>query len=50
MQPLSIGYDVTDGRPALKAWAERVKSKLSPHFESAHKIVYKVRDTIAARL
>ena len=39
MQPLSVGYDVANGRPALAAWIERTKSRLQPHFDDAHKAV-----------
>lgn len=44
MQPLATGCDVTEGRPKLGAWMNRVKERLQPHFDEAHAIVYRVRD------
>lgn len=31
------GYDPCVGRPKLAAWLERVRSELSPDYETAHK-------------
>ena len=50
MQPLAAGQDVSQGRPILAAWMERVKQRLSPHFEPSHKMVYKVRDATGAHM
>ena len=36
MEPASLGYDVTKGRPELAAWMERVKSRLGVVFDDAH--------------
>lgn len=30
--------------PNVKAWADRVKNRLNPEFDEAHKIVYRLRD------
>jgi len=35
-------YNPFEGRPTLKTWIELVKSKTSPHYEDAHKMIYKV--------
>ena len=35
-QPVSIGYDVSKGRPRLTAWMARVKSEIRPHFDHTH--------------
>lgn len=35
-------YNPFEGRPALKAWIESVKSKTSPHYDDSHKSIYKV--------
>ena len=43
MQPYATNLDVRDGHPILAAWMERVKKRLEPHFEEAHRIVYAVR-------
>ena len=40
-QPIAIGYDMIEDRPLLEAWMERVKSEIQPHFEKAHKLVFK---------
>ncbi|XP_061163342.1 glutathione S-transferase theta-1-like [Saccostrea echinata] len=33
-----------ESNPNIKAWSDRVKNRLNPEFEEAHKIVYRVRD------
>lgn len=33
-----------ESNPKIKAWAERVKKRLSPEFDEAHQIVYRLRD------
>lgn len=42
MQPFAASFDVTEGRPKLKAWMERVKMRLQPHFDEAHNLVYRL--------
>ena len=39
MQPIAGKCDVTNGRPKLKAWMERVKQRLSPTVVDAHKTI-----------
>ena len=39
------GRDVTEGRPRLKAYVERVKSRLNPVFDEVHQKLYDWRDT-----
>ena len=43
MQPMCAGQDVQEGRPKLTEWMERVRQRLHPYFEEAHKFVYVVR-------
>ena len=38
----SSRYDVTEGRPVLKEYMERVKSELQPHYDDVHAIVYQM--------
>ena len=45
MQPASIGYDITKGRPKLAAWMERVKSRLGVVFDDAHKGILELAKT-----
>lgn len=35
-------YNAFEGRPKLKKWIELVKSETNPHYEDAHKMIYKV--------
>ena len=35
-------YDVTEGRPVLKEYMERVKSELQPHYDDVHAVVYQM--------
>ena len=41
-QSSMAGYDVTEGRPVLKEYMERVKSELQPHYDDVHTIVYQM--------
>ncbi|KRT79584.1 Glutathione S-transferase, partial [Oryctes borbonicus] len=41
-QPRICGYDPREGRPALKAWIERVKKNFNPTYDKAHGPLYKV--------
>jgi len=50
MQPVIVGHEVFANRPKLEAWATRVKERLNPHFDEAHKIVYIVRDQLRSSL
>lgn len=43
-------YNPFEGRPTLKAWIELVKSKTSPHYEDAHKMIYKVASRNKSKL
>ena len=43
MQPYAVGQDVSADRPVLKAWMDRLKADLAPHFDDTHKILYKAR-------
>ena len=48
MQSIAAKYDIfTSDRPKLLAWQQRVKQRLHPYFEDAHKMVYRVRDTLS---
>ena len=42
MQPIAGGYDVVKGRPNLAAYIERVKTRLGPVFDEAHKAVFEL--------
>jgi len=50
MQPVIVGYEVFANRPKLEAWATRVKERLNPHFDEAHKFVYIIRDQFKSSL
>ena len=50
MQPVIVGYEVFANRPKLEAWASRVKERLNPHFDEAHKYAYVVRDQFKSSL
>lgn len=43
-------YNPFEGRPALKAWIELVKSKTNPHYDDAHKMIYRVASRNKAKL
>lgn len=36
------GFDPAEGRPLFKEWLERVRKDLNPHYDEAHKFVYKL--------
>ncbi|EAT39159.2 AAEL009020-PA [Aedes aegypti] len=40
-QPKLAGFDPRVGRPHLAAWMERVRVATNPHYDEAHKILYK---------
>ena len=48
MQPYAAGYDVSEGRPKLAEWMKRVKTRLQPHFDEAHKQIYRMHDNFTA--
>jgi len=50
MQPVVVGHDVFANRPKLEAWATRVKDRLQPHFDEAHKIAYIMKDQFKSSL
>ncbi|XP_060521887.1 glutathione S-transferase theta-1-like [Cylas formicarius] len=41
-QPSAVGFDVTVGRPKLKAWIDKIRLECNPHYQDAHEIVYKL--------
>ncbi|XP_037041924.1 glutathione S-transferase theta-1-like [Bradysia coprophila] len=43
-------YNPFEGRPTLKAWIEKVKSKTNPHYEDAHKMIYRAASKNKAKL
>ncbi|XP_037030138.1 glutathione S-transferase theta-1-like [Bradysia coprophila] len=43
-------YNAFEGRPQLKKWIELVKSKTNPHYDDAHKMIYKVAALNKAKL
>ena len=43
MQPYAVNMDVREGHPVLAAWMERVKTRLEPQFDEAHKILHMVK-------
>uniref|UniRef100_A0A6M2DI15 glutathione transferase n=1 Tax=Xenopsylla cheopis TaxID=163159 RepID=A0A6M2DI15_XENCH len=36
------GFDTAEGRPKFQEWLERVRKELNPHYDEAHKFVYKI--------
>ncbi|XP_051525708.1 glutathione S-transferase theta-1a [Myxocyprinus asiaticus] len=43
MQPVGTGLDVFEGRPALRAWRDRVKKEIGVEvFDEAHKVIMNV--------
>ena len=47
MQPISAGYNLDTNRfPRVQDWMERVKKETQPHFDDAHKIPLRLRETI----
>ena len=44
MQPMTAGEDIFQGHDKLKAYVERVQGRLQPHFDEAHKFIYRLRD------
>ena len=44
---LLIGLDVTQKRPVLTAWANRVKGKLNPHLDEVNRVLLKAADNYA---
>ncbi|KAJ6644406.1 Glutathione S-transferase theta-1 [Pseudolycoriella hygida] len=41
-QLVVTNYNPYEGRPKLKAWIESVRSKTNPHYDDAHKMIYRV--------
>lgn len=37
------GYDILKGHPKIATYMEKVKNKLQPHYDDAHKFVYKLQ-------
>lgn len=46
MQPTVNGGDVSEGRPLLKAYIDRVKNRLNPIFDEVHCEIYEWRDSV----
>ncbi len=44
MQPMAAGEDIFPGHDKLRMYMERVKARLQPHFDEAHKFIYRLRD------
>ncbi|XP_055585615.1 glutathione S-transferase theta-1-like [Uranotaenia lowii] len=40
-QPKMAGFDPREGRPVLADWMERVRIQTNPHYDEAHKVLYK---------
>lgn len=49
-QPKVAGYDVTKGRPILKAWLETVKEDCNPFYNEAHSVINKIAMKSKAKL
>jgi len=49
-QPSMAGYDVRQHRPILNAYMQRVKEQLNPHYDDAHKIVYKFVEKFGGKI
>lgn len=49
-QPSMAGYDVRTNRPILDAYMQRVKAQLNPHYDDAHKIVYKFVEKFGGKI
>lgn len=49
-QPSMAGYDVRAGRAILADYMERVRNELNPHYDDAHKMVYKMRDRFGGKV
>eukprot|EP00057_Strongylocentrotus_purpuratus_P005415 XP_003730928.1 PREDICTED: glutathione S-transferase theta-1-like [Strongylocentrotus purpuratus] len=45
MQNTVNGRDVTEGRPKLRAFVDRVKNRLNPVFDEVHEFMYAWRDS-----
>uniref|UniRef100_UPI002B4E57E5 glutathione S-transferase theta-1-like n=1 Tax=Lineus longissimus TaxID=88925 RepID=UPI002B4E57E5 len=44
MQPQMAGYNYGETRPKLLKYMSLVQGQLEPHFDEAHKVLYKMRD------
>ena len=49
MQPISVDFDVTGGRPKLAKWFDKVKARLQPHFDDTHKFILGFGATVKAK-
>ncbi len=47
MQPAAAGEDILRGHDKLERYVERVKTRLQPHFDDAHKFVYRLKEMSA---
>jgi len=50
MQPVIVGHKVFANRPKLESWAARVKERLHPHFNEAHKFAFIIGDSFKSPL
>lgn len=47
MQPIAAGYNLDTTRfPRVQDWMDRVKKDTAPHFDQAHRIPMRLRETI----
>lgn len=47
MQPIAGGYDLNTNKfPRVQDWMERVKKETQPHFDEAHQVALRLRETI----
>jgi glutathione S-transferase len=44
MQPQMAGYDYGETRPKLLKYISLIQGQLQPHFDDAHKVLYKMRE------
>ncbi len=49
MQPSAAGEDIFQGHDKLRAYMDRVKLRLQPHFDEAHKYIYRLSDMMASK-
>ncbi|GBO21427.1 hypothetical protein AVEN_43926-1 [Araneus ventricosus] len=45
-QPLLIGFDALANAPVAKAWLEKVRKELEPHYSEIHGVTKKMQDAI----
>lgn len=50
VQPVGGGRDVLQGRPRLQSWRSRVQEAVGDAFDTAHAVLYALRDRRRAKL